>query len=244
MSDAPPVIEITGLEKKYGALRPLRISRLRVNLGDRLVLSGFDAGAAETLVNLITGAALADAGEVHVDGRNTRDIATDTEWLKSLDRFGIVTDRAILLGGLSIAANLALPMTLSIDPMSEAVLAQVQALADSVGIARQRLSDQAATLTAGEKVRAHVARAVAVDPQVLLLEHPTAHVDPPEAAALGAMLRALADARQLSVVALSEDDAFARASGGTRLRLNAATGELRAGGFLSKILPRHKGLLP
>jgi ABC-type transporter Mla maintaining outer membrane lipid asymmetry ATPase subunit MlaF len=243
MSDASPVIDITGLEKTYGALRPLRVARLRVNPGDRLVLSGFDVGAAETLVNLITGAALPDVGEVHVSGRNTRDIATDTEWLTSLDRFGIVTDRAILLSGLSIAANLALPMTLSIDPMSETVLRQVEVLADSVGIPRQRLSDQAATLTAGEKVRAHVARAVAVDPQVLLLEHPTAQLDPPEAEAFGTMLRALADARQLSVVALSEDDTFARATGGTRLRLNAATGELSAGGFWSKILLRHKGPL-
>ena len=240
MPDASPVIEIAGLEKKYGALRPLRVARLHVHPGDRLVLSGFDAGAAETLVNLITGAALPDTGDVHVGGRNTRDIATDTEWLTSLDRFGIVTDRAILLGGLPIAANLALPMTLSIDPMSEAVLRQVELLADSVGIARERLTDQAATLTAAEKVRAHVARAVAVDPQVLLLEHPTAHLDPPEAEAFGAMLRALADARQLSVVALSEDDAFARATGGVRLRLNAATGELSGAGFWSRILNRSK----
>lgn len=239
MSDAPAVIEIAGLEKTYGALRPLRIVRFRVHAGDRFVLSGFDAGAAETLVNLITGAALPDAGEIHVDGQNTRAIATDTEWLRSLDRFGIVTDRAILLAGLSIAANLALPITLSIDPMADEVQQQVHALADAVGIPRPRLTDQAATLSAAEKVRAHVARALAVGPTVLLLEHPTARVDPPEAAALGTMLRTLAVARQLSVIAISEDDAFAQAAGGTRLRLNAATGELSEGGFWSKILNRN-----
>jgi ABC-type lipoprotein export system ATPase subunit len=237
MSDRPPIIEITGLEKKYGGLRPVRVARLRIHPGDRLVLSGLDAGAAETLVNLITGAALPDTGEVLVAGRNTREIATDTEWLTSLDRFGIVTDRAILLGGVSIAANLALPMTLSIDPMSEAVLRQVEALADSVGIARQRLTDPAATLTAAEKARAHVARALAVGPEVLLLEHPTAQLNPQEAEAFGTMLRAVADARQVSVVALSEDEAFARATGGRLLRLNPASGELSdAGGFWAKLL--------
>src|SRR5437762_2076654 len=81
--DRPPLIDIVGLEKKYGALRPLRVARLSVRRSDRYVLSGFDVGAAETLVNLITGAAIPDAGEIHIGGQNTRAIATDTEWLAS-----------------------------------------------------------------------------------------------------------------------------------------------------------------
>ena len=48
-------------------------------------------------MHLVTGAAVPDEGAVVVAGRDTRDIATDTEWLASLDRFGIVTDRAVLL---------------------------------------------------------------------------------------------------------------------------------------------------
>ena len=236
MPDASPLIDIAGLEKKYGALRPLRIARLRVNAGDRLVLSGFDAAAAEVFVNLVTGAALPDTGEVHVAGRNTRDIATDTEWLTSLDRFGIVTERAILLSGVSIAANLALPMTLSIDPMPDSVLRVVEGLADEVGIARVRLSDQAATLTTAERMRVHVARAAAVKPEVILLEHPTSQMEPREAEAFGTMLRTFADARRLSIVALSEDAAFARATGGVRLALSPATGALRGSGFWRKLL--------
>jgi len=236
MSDAPAVIDIAGLEKTYGGVSPLRIARLRVRAGDRLVLSGFDAAAAEVLVNLVTGASLPDSGEVHVAGRNTRTIATDTEWLKSLDRFGIVTDRAILLSGVSIAANLALPMTLAIDPMPDAVLQVVEELADAVGLARPRLSDQAATLTAAERMRLHVARAAAVNPEVMLLEHPTSQMAPREAEAFGTMLRTFADARHLSIVAVSEDAAFARAAGGVHLRLNPATGELRQGGFWRRLL--------
>ena len=60
-------------------------------------------------VHLVTGASVPDEGAVKVAGRDTRDIATDTEWLTSLDRFGIVTHRAVLLDGMSVAANLALP---------------------------------------------------------------------------------------------------------------------------------------
>src|SRR5205814_8483392 len=142
-------------------------------------------------------------GVVTVGGQNTRAIATDTEWLTSLDRFGIVTDRAILLSGLPIAANLALPMTLSIDPIADDVLDKVRTLADLVGLPRARLADPASTMSPAEIVRAHVARAMALGPQVLLLEHPTARVEAAESEGLGRMLRSLADERQLAVVAIS-----------------------------------------
>ena len=84
-------------------------------------------------VHLVTGAALPDEGHVRVAGRDTREIATDTEWLKSLDRFGIVTHRAVLLDGLSVAANLALPLTVSIDPMPDDVRMRVERLANDIG---------------------------------------------------------------------------------------------------------------
>src|SRR5262245_11030940 len=110
MSVGPSLIEIAGVTKKYHGLRPLRLARLTSRQNDRLVLSGFDAAAAEVFVHLITGAAVPDEGTVRVGGRDTREISTDTEWLASLDRFGIVTDRSVLLEGLSAAANLALPL--------------------------------------------------------------------------------------------------------------------------------------
>ena len=77
------------------------MQRLEIRAGERLALGGVDAGAAETLIHLVTGAALADSGEVLIAGTNTRAIATDTAWLASLDRFGIVTDRAVLIEKIS-----------------------------------------------------------------------------------------------------------------------------------------------
>ena len=222
---APPLIDIAGLRKDHHAVEPLRIRRLTVAAGDRILLSGLDAGATELLVHLITGSVLPDEGDVRVGGHDTRDIATDTEWLTSLDRFGIVTDRAVLLEGLSIAANLALPMTVAIDPMSDEVRGRVSALAADVGLPAVRLDTAASTLTPDERVRVHVARALVSDPAILLLEHPTAGVrGQAESQAVGRMLRAVADARGLGWVAATEDDAFARAAGGRRLRLEPGTG--------------------
>jgi ABC-type methionine transport system ATPase subunit len=236
VSDAP-WIEIIGVTKAYQGLRPLRIARFTLGRGDRVALSGFDRAAAEVFVHLITGASVPDEGLVRVAGRDTRDIATDTEWLASLDRFGIITERAVLLEGMTVAANLALPLTLAIDPMSAEVRARVEALASDVGLAPGRLGAPASTLSAEERLHVHFARALGVGPDVLLLEHPTARLDPAGADSFARTLKAVSAARGLSWVVLTEDDRFARATGGTRLRLKPATGELTRGpGFWKNML--------
>jgi len=230
MNDAP-LLEIQDLVKQCQSLRPLRIARLSLGRGDRYALGGFDAGAAEAFVLLVTGASVPDSGEVRVAGRNTRDIATDTEWLLSLDRFGIVTARAVLIEALPIASNMALPMTLSIEPVPDDVQRRVESLATEVGLPPERLLTAASTLTASERVRVHLARALASDPAVLLLEHPTVGLEPAEAEAFGEALRKVGDSRGVAWIALTEDERFARAAGGTRLRLKPATGELSPDGF-------------
>jgi predicted ABC-type transport system involved in lysophospholipase L1 biosynthesis ATPase subunit len=228
-----PLVELHGVRKHYGAARPLHVTRLAVSTGDRLVLSGLDASAAEMFVLLVTGAALPDEGDVRVAGRPTSAIATDVEWLTSLDRFGLVTNRAVLIDKLSAAANMALPLTLAIDPMSNETRAQVAALADAAGLSLDRLDAAAGALSPLERMRVHLARALAQHPALLLLEHPTALLEgTDDADALGQALRAVAETRRIGWIALSDDARFARASGGTRLQLMQETGDLRkAGGF-------------
>ncbi len=226
-----PLISLAGVVKSGPGLGPLRIETIVVQRGDRIALEGLDATAAEVFLNLITGAALADEGTVSVAGTDTRSIATDTEWLTSLDRFGIVTDRAVLVGQLSVAANIALPITLAIDPLADDVRAQVEALAAAVGLAGSRLDGPAGSLDAASRARVHLARAIATKPEVLLLEHPTAHfAGSTDARDLGLTLARLADARQLGWVALTNDAEFAQASGAVRLALDGATGRVRRSG--------------
>ena len=70
-------------------------------------------------MNLVTGASLPDAGSVDVFGHPTSAIADSTEWLAIVDRFGIVSDRAVMLEGLTVLQNLAVPFTLDIEPPSD-----------------------------------------------------------------------------------------------------------------------------
>jgi ABC-type lipoprotein export system ATPase subunit len=144
-----------------------------------------------------------------------------------LDVFGMVTVRAVLLDSLALEANLAVPLTLSIDPISAEVRTAVEALAAEVGLETTTLPARVGELSEASRMRVHLARALALSPQVLLLEHPTARLDSDEAAAFGRQLAAVADRRKIGWLALTADDAFAQAAGGRQCQLQAASGQVR-----------------
>jgi ABC-type transporter Mla maintaining outer membrane lipid asymmetry ATPase subunit MlaF len=223
-----PIIHIAGLRKQFSGLRPLRINALSVSAGDRITLHGLDAESAEMLTLLVTGASLPDEGTVAICGRDTRDIQTDTEWLTSLDVFGMVTTRAALMDSVALEGNMALPFTLSIDPLLPEVRQAVASLAAEVGLPAELLPAPVHKLGEAERARVHLARALALNPQVLLLEHPTAGLTSDEAAAFGRSLAGISERRQQAWLAISEDEAFAAAAGGRRCRLAPASGEISA----------------
>jgi phospholipid/cholesterol/gamma-HCH transport system ATP-binding protein len=222
-----PVLHLVNVRKQYQSLRPLRVNALAIDRGERVALAGFDAGAAEVLVNLVTGASIPDEGEVTVLGAATSAISDGDEWLASLDRFGIVTPRAVLLDAATLQQNLAMPMTLAIDPMPAAIAETTARLAREAGIEDRWLPQPVAALPAAVKARAHLVRAIALDPQLLLLEHPTVGLDPHEGAAFGEAVASLGARRGLTALILSEDEAFSSAAATRRLTLHAASGELR-----------------
>lgn len=223
-----PVVDIAGLVKHYGGLRPLRLASLVMNEGERVALSGMDGAAAELFVNLMTGSSLPDEGTIRVFGRSTADIANGDEWLASLDRFGILSDRAVLLEGATLADNLALPFTLDIDPMSDETRARVSALAAECGIDARWLDRAVAEAPAAVRARAHLARAVALSPSLLLAEHPTAIVPEEDRRALAEDFARLTRERGLTTLVVTADAAFAQAVAERVLTLEPATGKLIA----------------
>jgi putative ABC transport system ATP-binding protein len=226
MSDAP-VLHIVNVRKNYQALRPLRLRALTIAAGERVAVSGLDAGAAEVLVNLVTGASVPDEGEVEMLGRSTASIADGDEWLASLDRFGIVSPRAVLLDSATLLQNLAMPFTLDIDPVPAGVASRATALANEVGLAPDLLRQPIAQLTPEIRMRAHLMRAVALNPQLLILEHPTAALPPQDRRRFGTDVVRIAEARSLATLIISEDAEFSRAAAHRTLALNGATGELK-----------------
>jgi ABC-type transporter Mla maintaining outer membrane lipid asymmetry ATPase subunit MlaF len=220
------VLELTEISKSYGGLRPLRIQQLTVSAGERVALLGFDQPMAEVFVNLATGALLPDRGTVLVLGRPTSAIVDSSEWLTVVDRFGIVSDRAVILDGMTVLQNLAMPFSLDIEPPSDEVRVQAEGLAREVGLPQPTWNAPVGNLDAPGRVSVRLGRAIALDPAVLLLEHPTATIGQAPTAGLGSRIRALAERRGAAVVALTADQTFAGSLGGRTLRLDPATGRL------------------
>jgi len=228
MVEAPatPVIQVSGVTKNYSGLRPLRIQSLSVRRGERVSISGLDATAAEVFVNLLNGAIVPDQGEVRVFGRPTTDIADENAWLAFLDRFGIVTPRAVLLEGQTVLQNLVLPFTLDIDAVPADVQHKTRELAALAQIGKEWFDRRVGDAPASVRMRIHLARAVALGPELLLLEHPTAQIEPEHVKAFATTVRDVVAARHLTALAVTQDEGFSDVVADRAYRLQGGTGAL------------------
>ena len=200
--------------------------RLDVQVGEIVAIAGLDEHAAELFVNMITGAVLPDGGVVRVFGRDTRGISTLEQWLVWLEQFGIVSRRAALLDTLTVAQNIAVPLTLDLFPLPDETLAAVRALAKEAGVAPEILDRTPGETTSDIQARVRLARALATGPSLLLLEHPSAALSPPAASAFAADVVKLSRARGLTVLALANDYQLNRKLADRLLKLEPATGDL------------------
>ena len=226
-----PLIELSGIVKQYGALRPLRIAALQVTPGAQVVLRGLDQTAAEMFVNLVTGLTLPDEGEVRLFGTATAAITDPDVWLGTLDRLAMVSDRAPLLDALTVIQNIAMPFSLAVEPPPAAIAAQAEALAVEVGLVAARFGVRIADLSPLDRLRVRLARALAFNPHVVLLEHPSASLDRGDVAAMAEDVRRVATGRALATVALTADSDYVNASGASVLVLDPATGLLKRPGW-------------
>jgi predicted ABC-type transport system involved in lysophospholipase L1 biosynthesis ATPase subunit len=230
------LLEIRGLVKAFGGLRPLRIQELVVSAGDALAIDGIDAPAAEVLLHLVTGAAVPDEGSVRTFSRDTREITEVQAWLRSLDALGVLSSRAPLIDPLTVEQNLAIPLTLDVDPIPEDARQQVRALAARVGLDDASLTGPLGASSHMVRARVRLARAVALRPMLVVAEHPSTDLSREESAALGTSLGQMSRDAGFAILAISADRRFADALGGRQLRLNAATGELlEAAGLVNRL---------
>ena len=230
-----PLIDVQGLVKDDQGLRPLRMRALTITPRDVVAIDGLDAIAAEIFVHLITGAALPDSGDVTLFGRNTRSITDGDAWLKSLDQVGMITARGILIEAFTVLQNVAMSLTLVVDPIDPRVMPEAGALAREVGLDPAAFDLPTGSAAGDVKMRVHLARALALGPKVLIAEHPSATLPRESVAAFAADLAKVARSRGLGLLALTSDDAFAKGLGGQRLVLNGGTGELKPIGLIKKL---------
>lgn len=226
MPSGEAVIALRGVRKDYRGLRPLRVEQFELRHGECVALVGFDRVAAEVLVNLITGATLPDAGDVDVFGTSTGAITDADAWLAAMDRFGILSERVVLLEAFTVEQNLALPFSLEVDEIPLTVRSAVRQLAGEVGLTPDQLPQPVARLDSDAQLRVRLGKALALGPRVLLAEHPNAALPPADVPRFAADLAGIAARRRLAMVVMTADATFARAVSDRVLTLKPATGEL------------------
>jgi ABC-type transporter Mla maintaining outer membrane lipid asymmetry ATPase subunit MlaF len=220
------LVRLRSVSKDYRGLRPLRIESLDIHDGQVLGLVGVDQAMAEVLVDLITAAIVPDTGEIEVFGQATTGISDRDAWLATLDRFGMLTERAVLLDELSVEQNLALPFSLALDDLTSNVRERVATLAEELGLVAQ-LGDAVATLPAPLRLRLRLGRALALNPRVLLAEHPNATLNDEEQAVFAADLSRVVKARGAAGLVLTASHEFARAAADDVFLLQPGTGALK-----------------
>jgi putative ABC transport system ATP-binding protein len=230
-----PVLELSDVSKDYRGLRPLRIASLKVAAGERVAILGLDQTTAEVFVNLVTGASLPDRGDVRLFGRSTAAIADSADWLSVVDRFGIVSSRAVLLDALTVVQNLAMPFTLEVDPMSPEVRERAVPLAVEVGLPHATHDRPVGELDAGGRFRVRLGRALALDPAIVVFEHPTVELSGQDAGVVALRCRDIALARKAATITLTADRDFGESVASRVLALQPATGRLSGDGWLSRL---------
>jgi ABC-type transporter Mla maintaining outer membrane lipid asymmetry ATPase subunit MlaF len=228
MPEREVLVRIRKLTKDYRSLRPLRVESLVLHDGQSLALCGFDQMTAEIFVDLVTAAIVPDAGEVTVFGQLTTAIADRDEWLRTLDRFGLLTERAVLVEQFTVEQNLAIPYSLSVNELSADLRARVGQLAEEVGFAPADLQKQSGILPPLGRLRLRLGRALAMDPKVLLAEHPNATLDPADTQPFAEALKRIVKQRGIAALVLTADQVFARRAADDVLVLEPATGTLHS----------------
>jgi putative ABC transport system ATP-binding protein len=180
-----------------------------VRPGEAVAIRGPSGSGKTTLARALATLVEADAGTVLLDGRDAREIAPT----QFRTRVAFLAQQPAMFAG-TVRDNLGAGPALHGKSLDDA---QARQLILAVGLDESMLTREARTLSGGEKQRVALARALANAPDVLLLDEPTAALDPDAGERIVALLRTLS-ARGLSVVMVTHVEAHAWALGGTRYR--------------------------
>src|ERR671911_2847101 len=214
--EAAPALLVSDLHKSFGSLEVLKGVSLSALNGDVITMIGSSGSGKSTLLRCINLLEVPDSGEVHVGGELIRMNATrhgarpaDRRQVDRIrTRLGMVFQSFNLWSHMTVLENvIEAPVHVLKKPKTEAI-ERAEALLAKVGIAEKR-EHYPAHLSGGQQQRAAIARALAMEPQLMLFDEPTSALDPE---LVGEVLRVIRDLAEegRTMLLVTHEMAFAR----------------------------------
>ena len=204
---AHPMISVIGLYKSFGEKHVLNGIDLEVGRGESLMLVGGSGAGKSVLIKHIIGLLQPDEGHVVVDGVDMT-LASPEIVLDLRKRFGMSFQEGALFDSMTVAENIGFPVRRHTKKSPEQIQARVRECLDLVrlpGIEHKLPSE----LSGGMRRRVGFARAIALEPEILLFDEPTTGLDPINTAAIGNVINQLRTELGVTAVTITHDMSLA-----------------------------------
>jgi phospholipid/cholesterol/gamma-HCH transport system ATP-binding protein len=205
VSEAETIIQVRGLRNSFGEAVVHQDLDIEVRRGEILGVVGGSGTGKSVLMRSIIGLQKPDAGEVHVFGEPTID--RDEDDLQAIRRrWGILFQGGALFSTLTVAENVQVPLREFYPDLKPQLMDEIAAYKIVMsGLPADAGPKYPAELSGGMRKRAGIARALALDPELLFLDEPTAGLDPIGAAAFDQLIKELQSALGLTVFLITHD---------------------------------------
>ncbi len=201
------MISIRDLRVAYGTREILHGVTFDVHRGETMVILGGSGSGKSTLLRTLVGLEKASGGEIWLKGENIAAI-TSAEMDRIRKKIGMSFQGSALFGSLSVGDNVALPLREHTQLEESTIEIIVRLKLDQVGLAGFE-DFMPAELSGGMKKRAGIARALAMDPEILFFDEPSAGLDPIIAAGVDELILQLKKAFHMTIVVVTHELASA-----------------------------------
>jgi phospholipid/cholesterol/gamma-HCH transport system ATP-binding protein len=199
----PQPVVVKGLRKSFGEQQVLKGIDLTVDKGEILAILGQSGTGKSVFLRLLIGLEKADAGSICIRGVDTTHLPMD-QLNEVRKKVGFLFQGGALYDSLTIAENVAFPLRRHTRLSDSERADKIRALLLSVGLDKD-LEKMPSDISGGMRKRVGLARALALDPEILLFDEPTAGLDPITAAEIGALIQKLRKERNVTSIVVTHD---------------------------------------
>jgi phospholipid/cholesterol/gamma-HCH transport system ATP-binding protein len=196
-------IEVRGLTMRYGSLMIMSDLSFSVERGEVFVIMGGSGSGKSTLLKHLIGLKPPSEGEILFDGEDFG-AAEDAARKAMLRRMGVLFQNGALWGGLTLAENVAMPLEEFTD-LDAGAIAEVVGLKLALVGLRGFEGFYPSAISGGMRKRAALARAIALDPEVLFFDEPSSGLDPISASRLDDLIVELSASFGTTIVVVTHD---------------------------------------